>query len=127
MPADDELRRYFRDLPFGVKRKVAQAIKDQADGLASEIKEAAPVKTGRLRDSVQVRRGRNTLELVVTAGGEATTGEVRGGSGVGYDYALGTEFGNAHVAAQPFFFPTYREKKDEIDAAIRAAVGEALS
>jgi hypothetical protein len=120
------VQRYFRGLPMKVKRQVAGVIKEQADGLAEAIRAAAPKKTGALAGSVQVRRGRNSLELVVVAGGAATTKVVRKGSGVSYDYALGVEFGNSHVGERPFFYTTYRARADGIRQAIEDGVAEAL-
>ena len=124
---DDELQRALGDLPFRVKRQLVEAIREQADGLAEAIKAEAPVKTGALRDSVEVRRGRNTLELVVTAGGEATTKEVRAGSGVTTDYALHVEYGTMNMPSEPFFYRVCREKQNEIAEAISGAVEDALN
>ena len=128
--ADDdnqELDRYLGDLSFKVRRELATAIRTEADRLADAIKAAAPVKTGALRDSVQVRRTRNDLTLYVTAGGDATTKEVRQGSGEPYDYALATEYGTSKENAQPFFYPTVRAMEDDINANIAAAVEKALN
>lgn len=147
---DEELQRYFKSVSFKMKRELVTVIKEQADELASAIKAEAPVKTGRLRDSVKVRRGRNTLELVVTAGGEETTTqfqrdtayvrEVRvgrgedttgiaraeSGPGVTYDYSLAIEFGTSRQPAQPFFWRVYRQKRPEIERAIHDAVEKIL-
>jgi HK97 gp10 family phage protein len=122
---DEELQSYFKNLSFKLKRELVTVIKEQADGLAEAIKAAAPVKTGRLRDSVKVRRGRNTLELIVTAGGETTTTSERGAGGQ-YDYSLAVEFGTSKLSAQPFFWTTYRAHRDEIARAINDAVEQVL-
>lgn len=120
--------------------------------LADEIKAAAPIKTGKLRDSVRVRRKRNDLDLEVTAGGDETTrmygrdtdyasdvvidgrsnkgiakrrkGE---GRGVSFDYALAVEYGTVNQEAEPFFFATYRQRRDDIRQAIDEAVEHAIS
>lgn len=129
--ADDddnaELDQYLGNLSFKVRRELATAIKAEADRLADAIKAAAPVKTGALRDSVKVRRTRNDLTLYVTAGGDATTREIRQGSGEPYDYALATEYGTSKENAQPFFYPTVRAMEDDINANIAAAVEKALN
>jgi HK97 gp10 family phage protein len=122
---DEELQGYFKDLSFKLKRELVTVIKEQADGLAEAIKSAAPVKTGRLRDSVKVRRGRNTLELVVTAGGDDTTVSERGEGGQ-YDYSLAVEFGTSRQPAQPFFWRIYRERRSDIEQAINDAVEQVL-
>ena len=149
MAVDDEMQRYIADLPFKVKRELVTAIKSEADKLADAVKAAAPVATGALRDSVKVRRTRNELTLFVTAGGEATTkyynrdtgyesevvidgrdnsGKAKqaDGAGVGYDYAMATEFGTMDEPAQPFFYPTVRAMENEINQNIEAAVERAL-
>lgn len=123
---DDEFERQIGQLSFKMRRQIAEAIKAEADRLADAIKAAAPVKTGKLRDSVKVRRTRNELTLYVTAGGEETTKEVRSGSGVEYDYALATEYGTSKENAQPFFYPTARELEPSIRENIEQAVSEAL-
>jgi HK97 gp10 family phage protein len=124
--ADDDVQNWLDGLSFKAKRKLATTIRDEADKLASAIKQAAPVKTGALRDSVQVRRRKNDLDIEVTAGGDATTREVRTGSGVSYDYARAVEFGRADAPAEPFFFSTYREMAPEIRQNIESAIEEAL-
>jgi HK97 gp10 family phage protein len=146
---DDEFERAIGQLSFKLRRQIAEAIKAEADRLADAIKAAAPVKTGKLRDSVKVRRTRNELTLYVTAGGEATTryydrstgyerevvidgrsnkgiAKKEGGAGVGYDYALATEYGTSKENAQPFFYPTARELEPSIRENIEQAVSEAL-
>ena len=122
---DDDLQSYLDGLSSKVKKKLAQTIKEQADMLAAAIKDAAPVERGELRDSVQVRSGRDPLDLAVTAGGDLTT--KRTVAAVEYDYALATEFGTTKEEAEPFFFPTYRERAADIRQAIEDAVGEAIN
>lgn len=104
-----EVNQWFRSVPMKVRRELARFILDEANTLRDLIKDAARKgQTSNLSESVRVSRGRGTLGLVVQAGGELTTKEVRGGSGVPYDYALGEEFGNSHYEGQPFFFSTAR-------------------
>lgn len=140
---------WIKQMSTRMKRRLAADVRAEADRLAAAIKSAAPRgETGALADSVNVRRGRNTLELVVEAGGSATTrfydrGGVgyqreikvgqgrydrvpRGSQGVSYDYSLGVEFGNEHAPAQPFFYPTYRAMRPEIEANLREAVERAM-
>lgn len=124
---DDDVQSWFDDLSYKVKRELAKAIKDEADGLADAIKEAAPAKSGALRDSVKVRRKKNDLDLEVTAGGDTTTKKVRAGSGVDYDYARAVEFGTVNAEAEPFFYPTYRERAPQIRENIEAAVERAIN
>ncbi|MEN6535650.1 MAG: HK97-gp10 family putative phage morphogenesis protein [Bryobacteraceae bacterium] len=124
---DDELQDWFSGLSFKVKKRLAGKIKDEADRLASAIKAAAPVKSGALRDTVQVRRKKSDVDLEVTAGGDATTKEIRAGSGITYDYSRAVEFGTVNAPAEPFFFNTYREMAPEIRQNIEDAVQEAIN
>ena len=127
MADDDQVQSWLSGLPFKVKRELATVIKREADNLASEIRAAAPRKTGTLASSVQVRRKRNDTELEVTAGGDSTTRELRAGSGVSYDYARAVEFGTVNAAAQPFFFNTYRANAEDIRERIDSAIEEAIN
>lgn len=128
MAPDNELQRYFSDLPFKVKRRVATVIKAEADKLSTAIKAKAPRgATGNLAASVQVRRKKSETELEVIAGGDLTTKEIRKGSGETYDYARAIEFGSTASPAQPFFFNTYREMAPEIREAIDDAVSDAFN
>lgn len=121
-----ELQDWLRGASFRMKRDLAGKIKAQADRLAGAIKAAAPVRTGRLRDSIKVRRTRNDLKFYVTGGGFDTSLDVRKGSGVEYDYARALEFGTSKMPAQPFFYPTARALADDIRSEIEQAVAEAL-
>jgi hypothetical protein len=124
---DDQLQKYFNDLPGRVHAKLAGKISEQADKLADAIQDAAAEgPTGHLKESVRVEDGRDDLEKIVKAGGPLTTTELRGGSGVGYDHALGIEFGTSKMPAQPFFYPTARALADDIHDEIEDAVTEAL-
>lgn len=71
--------------------------------------------------------GANDLEWIVQAGGALTTKEVREGSGVQYDYALGFEFGTSRQAARPFFFNTYEAMREDLQQAIADGVSEVLN
>ena len=70
--------------------------------------------------------GNSRLEYIVQAGGDLTIKEVREGSGVDYDYALAFEYGTSRQHAKPFFWPTYRACKDDIQQAIDEAANEVL-
>lgn len=147
--SEKEVNSWFKQLPGKLQRELARDLQQIASNLSNDIKAAAPVKTGALRDSVRVRRGRKTLEYFVEAGGPTTTREYvgsakyqrevsigskdtqgiarGGGSGKAYDYALGVEFGNKHVPAQPFFYTTYRQRQNQVREEIEQAVFRAVS
>lgn len=125
MPNDD-FNRQIGQLPFKLKRQLATAIAQEADRLAAAIKNAAPVRTGKLRDSVKVRRTKRDLTLEVTAGGESTTHGERGPDGAA-DYALFMEYGTRKTPAQPFFYTTARAMQAEIKSNIAKAVEDVLN
>jgi hypothetical protein len=121
----DELNAFFDGLSPKLRKIVADEVSRQASRLAQEIGAAAPRgSTGQLAASVRVEDGRNDLEKIVVAGGDLTT--TTSASGFAYDYALGVEFGTSQMAAEPFFFTTYRTRHDDIVSAIQDAVDRAL-
>jgi HK97 gp10 family phage protein len=135
MPAEVTIFRAFYQEAIGnggnVEDRTKRALKTQAAALADAIRAAAPRQTGNLAASVRVgelrqdRRG--VWSITVKAGGELTTKEVRSGSGVPYDYANATEFGTEKEAAEPFFYPTYRARRNGIRHEIESAVSDGVS
>ncbi len=113
----DELEAYLQGLPDTLRAPIAAAIQEQAEMLsdaqrvALQSLEQDPEETGYLEASCIATPGSNDLEVIVQAGGEITTRN-------GYDHAEAFEFGTSHQQARPFFWPTYREKRDDIQAAI---------
>lgn len=125
-------QRVMAALPKHVEARADEILKGQAANLAAQIKAAAPVASGALRDSVKSKPGRKPLSYSVSAGGRKTTpgagtfvGEFRRalassprGKAAGltaqglYDYARAVEFGTADGRpAKPFFFSTWRKVK----------------
>lgn len=96
--------------------------RQSAEEMAGIAQQLAPSKTGALKGSIRVVPGPRLGSLLVRAGGPATTKVIRSGSGVGFDYSLGVEFGTkGHVnkgmfagsqhpgtRRQPFFFGALR-------------------
>ncbi len=129
----DEFEQYLDQLTDKVRRDVGDAIKQQALMLSDAQRQAlqsmqeAPADSGDLEKSCTVVPGENDLEWIVQAGGELTTREVRQGSGVDYDYALAFEYGTSRQHARPFFWPTYRERKDDMQQAINDAIQKAIN
>lgn len=90
-----QLRRQMQDKVDGAEDAMRQTARDLAD----EIRQNAPVDTGRLRDSVDV---------VDKAGGATVV--------VGTDYADDVE------ARQPFIEPAVRKARSNAKNAVRKAV-----
>lgn len=133
--ADDnkDLQAYLESLPDRLTDHLADVIRDQAEGLSAAQRaalkslEAAPADSGDLEASCVAVPGNSSLEYIVQAGGQLTTTEVRDGSGVPFDRALAFEFGTSRQPARPFFWPTYRARKDDIQTAIDEAANEVLN
>ena len=127
-----ELDKYLNSLPDRIRAELSGVVKEQAqmlsDAQAAALlsMESAPEETGNLHASCQAVPGADDLEFIVQAGGELTTKEVREGSGVAYDYAEFFEYGTSRQHARPFFWPTYREKREGIEQAISDAVERVL-
>jgi HK97 gp10 family phage protein len=121
----------FRALTEEMKQEVhVDAVKElnrQAAILKETIQAVAPVYQGpaetggELKTSVRLipDRSKDTIVRVV-AGGELT---IRPSiSTQPYDYARADEFGTQKMAAQPFFFPTYRLMKKRIIRAMKSRI-----
>lgn len=132
MSETDELDRYLDSLPDRIRAELSGVVQEQAqilsDAQAAVLlsMEDAPSETGNLHASCMVVPGADELEFIVQAGGDLTTKEVREGSGVGYDYAEAFEYGTSRQHARPFFWPTYRDKREGIEQAIGDAVERAI-
>jgi HK97 gp10 family phage protein len=128
----DDLDEYLNNLPDKLAEQLSALLREQAERLSEAQKETlrsleqSPEETGTLEASCVVVPGASDLEFLVQAGGDATTKEVREGSGVNYDYALGFEFGTSHQPARPFFYSTYEAMKDQMQDAIDDAVNEVI-
>lgn len=128
----DDLDAYLNSLPDKVQAEISHAIRTEAERLSAAQRaalkalEQSPDETGNLKESCTVVPGANDLEFIVQAGGELTTVEVREGSGVDYDYALGFEFGTSRQPARPFFYPTYNAMRDDMQDNIETAIEKAL-
>jgi hypothetical protein len=132
--ADDnqDLQDYLNGLPDKLREQLSEAIQEQAELLSQAQRSALQSleqtdETGDLEASCVVVPGESALEYIVQAGGELTTKEVREGSGVPYDYALGFELGTSRQPARPFFYSTYNAMRDDMQGAIDDAVNEVLN
>jgi HK97 gp10 family phage protein len=128
----DELDDYLNALPDRLTEQLSGIVREQAELLSAAQRQAlqsleqAPDETGDLEESCTVVPGKNDLEFIVQAGGDLTTKDIRGSSGVPYDYAVGFEFGTSHQPARPFFYSTYNAMKDDMQDALNEAVSEIL-
>jgi HK97 gp10 family phage protein len=88
--------------------KMRAALQVSAQELVAAQKSVVPVDDGDLRDSIRAEAGGHPLQIIIAAGGEATTRPVRNGADATYDYALAQEFGTSDQDPQPFFYSVWR-------------------
>lgn len=128
--------RTIRRIPIEARKEMSAAVNKGADELVTLQKAAAPRDKGNLVASIRKESGGRSigsqlsgdagLAVSVVAGGPLTTKEVRGGSGVDYDYALGVEFGTVDTARQPFFYGSYRLTKKRITSRVSRAMRKSI-
>lgn len=106
--------------------KMRAALQVSALEVVAAQKSVAPVDDGDLRDSIRTEPGTHPLQILVTAGGEATTRPVRNGTDVDYDYSLGVEFGTSDQDGQPFFYGPFRLLKRRVLGRVTRAGRKAI-
>ena len=121
----ERLQKKLRRLPEQAKTDIRKALNQSADEMVDTARSLAPREDGTLQNSIQKEDGRHELAIDVVAGGNATTHEVRNGSGVEYDYALAQEFGTSKMKPTPFFFPAYRVVRKRIKGRVSRATTKA--
>lgn len=128
-----ELHARFERVVPAIEAAMRDEIAKQADSLVRQIRQLAPKgATGKLAASVNwtwgaAPEGARTL---------ATTSNPKGGKNVilatiyaggkSAYYAPFVEFGTTKMAAQPFFFPTYRANKKRIRGAMSRRIREVV-
>lgn len=142
----ERVKARLRRLPQAMKAAVEEQLTAEAEELAAAMRRAAPVITGALRGSIRVEDGDRPLSKKVIAGGVPETrkrvrkgvadadfakAKATGGFKGEFDYSRGVEFGHrtpagGHVAAEPFFYPTYRARKKAMRRRLTTAARKAL-
>lgn len=118
-----ELTRKFEAIEKGVDRELDRVLKESADVVRDEAKERAPVRTGKLRDSI-ISRLERASDFFTNARRSALVV-------VQAPHGHLVEFGTAphkidhftHPGARenPFLFPAFEAKREEIIQSIMAA------
>lgn len=103
-------------------------IQGEAQTLAAAMRQKANEhrKSGKTVASIEVHATDRPGRVRITAGGDLTTKEVRGGSGVAYDYTRAEEFGTVDTDAVPFFYNTYRARKRGIKQRVTAGLRKTI-
>jgi len=105
------------------EKAMGDANSKSADVFVGMAKSLAPVKTGKLRDSIKKVPGPRPGSFFVQAGGEETTVASQGGT---YDYALAQEYGTQNNGRQPFFWPSFRANKRPTRDRVRRALVKSI-
>jgi hypothetical protein len=122
----------MRKLPEPVKRRVRAQMNANAAELTAMQRRVVPKDDGVLAGTIKAedQSDETRIRVKVSAGGPATTREVRQDSGKRYDYARAVENGREGQKPQPFFFGSYRALRKRMKAAVnraaRAGIKEAL-
>lgn len=140
--------RQFQQMCDQLPQQMVKNMSGALDEIANNTTVSIAMKTPRgddgrneLRESVRYHDGKHPLSKVIRAGGPLTTvsaGSISGdeiakqflrglASGLDYDYSLGIEFGTQFMAAQPFFFPTIRARRESDIRKMRAKIVEDLT
>lgn len=144
MKGGDRLLRLLRAAPKAASDEVRAVVKKEAEALAEDIRGAAPEDTGALKAAIRARVSQRGL--VARVGIFGIRKELLAGTAAGLRaarniskrlamrvasqlagapfYARFVEFGTQKTKAQPYLYPTFRQKRRAIRGAIvQAAVG----
>ena len=125
----DRLKRRLEAIPESVRNAVKPALQKSADELADRMRSLAPVDQGDLRDSIAVTMGPGRTPPYSTPGGakevlENAVAITVGNSKVRYGHIL--EHGSTKMAAQPFFWPSYRLLRRKLQNRIKRRISKAV-
>lgn len=100
--------RRIKAIPVEVRASIQKDLRTGANEMVEVAKRFAPKDDGVLAATIRAHKGRRALQMIVRAGGRATT---TAGANGAYDYALAQEHGTQEMHAQQFFWPAYRLTK----------------
>ncbi|MCQ0987544.1 HK97-gp10 family putative phage morphogenesis protein [Jiella marina] len=128
LPGRSRGLRVLKNLPKAARKAVRESIDVEATNIGRRQKRLAPKRSGTLASTIErseVRETRRDVSVTLMAGGDRTTKPVRNGADTEYDYALGVEFGNEDMPAQPFFYPPIRGANKRIRRRARRLLKQA--
>ncbi|WP_333822427.1 HK97-gp10 family putative phage morphogenesis protein [Pinisolibacter sp.] len=128
-PQLERLRRRMNAIPQAVRDAVTPALIKSGEELVARQQALVPVRTGALRDSIEMTPPGGTTPPYSQPGGSTTAGPnqvlvTAGNEDVRYPHLV--EYGVAHAPAQPFFWPAYRLTKKRIANRIKRSIGRAV-
>lgn len=126
-----ELRARWSSIPRRVTEAVQAEMEKQAEQVVQMMRRLVPVDQGDLRDSIgwtwgEAPKGAMTIGKV--GGKEYGTLRITiyaGGTKASF-HAFFQEFGTRNMAANPFFFPSWRARRKRVKSGITKAMNKAI-
>ena len=123
-----KLKRLLKALPDEATGELKEAVRDSAETMAQTARELVPVRTGALRDAIQVAIRRDGLSAAIGPGVRSKK------LAKTVFYAVMVEFGTKGdpsrnippMPAQPFLNPAFEMNRDKAVARTRAAINKAV-
>jgi HK97 gp10 family phage protein len=132
MPDDggiSRLQRRLAEIPANVRASVQPALLKQAQAMERTMDTLVPVKSGALKDSIEITIGGQSTPAYSQPGGSMTVPENAVAITVGNHavrYAHLVEYGTKKTHAHPYFWPAVRLNQKKAKTAIKRAVGRAV-
>ncbi|MGN6451246.1 MAG: HK97-gp10 family putative phage morphogenesis protein [Brucella intermedia] len=126
-----KLRKKLEALVTVGRDEIRRAMETSADEIVALAKSLAPVDKGDLKDSIgwtwgKAPKGAMTLGKVQSDGVDSEfTITIYAGNSEAY-YARWVEFGTQKMAAQPYFYPSYRALRRRSKSRVTRAVTKAI-
>ncbi len=126
-----KLRKKLEALVAVGRDEIRRAMETSADEIVALAKNLVPVDKGDLKDSIgwtwgKAPKGAMTLGKVQSDGVDSEfTITIYAGSSEAY-YARWVEFGTQKMAAQPYFYPSYRALRRRSKSRVTRAVTKAI-
>lgn len=122
-------RRRMQAIPKAAREAVKPALVSAAEDVADMMRTLAPEDKGDLKASIMVTGPGQTTPAYSQPGGTAVVPEnmvaiTVGNSDVRYPHLQ--EYGTAHHAPQPFFWPAFRLTRKRALAKIKRRIGKAV-
>lgn len=107
MPATLESR--FPEIVAELRPRISKAIKEGAEAIAGVARSRVPVRSGALRDAVEVRRHSAAAYRVMGADDEAFYGRF-------------VEYGTKYMEPEPYLIPSADAEKEALEAGVEAVL-----
>lgn len=124
----EQLRAKLRALPAVAKDEIRKVLAENAEEIVNMARRLAPVESGALRASIGWTFGKAPKGSMVLAEGGTDEADLRVTVYAGNDrafYARWQEFGTVNMAANPFFFVSYRALRRRVRSRLTRATRNA--